>query len=211
VPKPYEKFGREALPAPKSLNDRQLTHVCEQGLRGLRFLKECKPYLLEARARYKKSGRRVPVPGQPTWTEWVEGVSGYSIRTIQLLLQEPGNTSRKKPSAKNSPGQGDTSVAAPATPGTPESPTADAEPIVQLGAVSLAELEEQKYLREIAPIRVTLVFSRADQKLFDTYVTALFAPFRSAIPETDNAQIIKSHIVLEALRREFETREQIAA
>jgi hypothetical protein len=77
--------------------------------------------------------------------------------------------------------------------------------------VSLAELEEQKYLREIAPIRVTLVFSRADQKLFDTYVTALFSPFRSAIPETDNAQIIKSHIVLEALRREFETCAQVAA
>lgn len=219
VPVANGKFGREALPDPKSLNDWQLTHVCEQGLRALRLTRECKPYLLEARARYKKPGRRVPVPGQPTWTEWVERVSGYSVRTIQLLLQESGKSGRKrggrKPDENFSRGSGENEggvdVAAAATPGKPENTTANTEPIVQLGAVSLVELEEQKSLREIAPIRVTLVFSRADQKLFDTYVTALFAPFRLAIPETDNAQIIKSRIVLEALRREFEARAQVAA
>jgi hypothetical protein len=214
-----KRFGRGALPDPESLNDWQLTQVCEQGLRVFRLTKDCIPYLREARSRYTKRGRRVPVEGKPTWTEWVESISGYSVRTIQLLLQEPRKSGQKqgvkKPGENNSSGSVGNArgagVTAAATPGTPENPTAAAEPIVQLGAVSLVELEGQKYLREIAPVRVTLVFSRVDLKLFDTYITSLFAPFRSVIPETDNAQIIKSHIVLEALRREFEACAQAAA
>jgi len=32
----------------------------------------------------------VPVPGKPTWTEWVKRALGVNIRTVQLWLKEPG-------------------------------------------------------------------------------------------------------------------------
>ena len=85
------------------------------------------------------------------------------------------------------------------------------EPIVQLGAVNLDELAEQRHLVEISPVRVTLAYSRPDKSLFETYITGLYTPFRSVIPETDNEQILKSQIVLEALRRAFESCAQVAA
>jgi hypothetical protein len=40
------------------------------------------PYLQEARARYAHPGRRVPVPGQPTFTEWIRKNLGISDRHV---------------------------------------------------------------------------------------------------------------------------------
>ena len=53
----------------KTMDDDELLFRCEEGFRDLR---EVVPYLREARDRFAQPGRRVPVPGNPTWTEWVE-------------------------------------------------------------------------------------------------------------------------------------------
>ena len=47
------------------------------------------PYLKVARERFSKPGQRLPIAGNPTWTEWVEKNLGVSIRTVQRLLAEP--------------------------------------------------------------------------------------------------------------------------
>ena len=38
-----------------------------------KILRDILPYLAEARRRFAQPGRRVPVPGRPTWGEWVQG------------------------------------------------------------------------------------------------------------------------------------------
>src|SRR6266404_5105858 len=47
------------------------------------------PYLREARDRFTQPGRRLPLPDQPTWPEWVETRLGVGIRRVQQLLAEP--------------------------------------------------------------------------------------------------------------------------
>lgn len=47
------------------------------------------PFLREARDRFARPGRRVPVAGEPTWTEWVEQNLGVTVRRVQQLLREP--------------------------------------------------------------------------------------------------------------------------
>ncbi|MGA2875725.1 MAG: hypothetical protein ABSE82_09325 [Nitrososphaerales archaeon] len=69
----------------RTLPDSELIERC---MRGFGKLKEIIPYLREARKRFAKPGRRVPVAGQPTWTEWVEKSLGVTIRTVQRLLSE---------------------------------------------------------------------------------------------------------------------------
>lgn len=91
---------KDFLPAEdlaKTLTDAELVERCMQGFRKL---KEIVPYLREARERFAKPGRRVPVAGNPTWTEWVTQNLGVTIRTVQRLLQE------RKPHDKTSLGQG---------------------------------------------------------------------------------------------------------
>jgi DNA (cytosine-5)-methyltransferase 1 len=80
----------DALPAaelvhPETLTDAELIEKCVQGFRGLR---ETIPYLREARSRFAQPGRRVPVPGNPTWTEWVETNLNVTVRRVQQLLSE---------------------------------------------------------------------------------------------------------------------------
>lgn len=80
----------DALPAaelvhPETLTDAELVEKCVQGFRGLR---ETIPYLREARDRFSQPGRRVPVPGNPTWTEWVEANLNVTVRRVQQLLSE---------------------------------------------------------------------------------------------------------------------------
>jgi hypothetical protein len=70
----------------KTLSDSELVERCVQGFRKL---KETAPYLREARDRFAQPGRRVPVPGNPTWTEWVEQNLGVTVRRVQQLLSEP--------------------------------------------------------------------------------------------------------------------------
>ena len=69
----------------KTLSDSELVEKCMQGFRSLR---EIAPYLREARDRFAQPGRRVPVPGSPTWTEWVETNLHRTVRRVQQLLSE---------------------------------------------------------------------------------------------------------------------------
>lgn len=67
----------------KALSDSELVEKCVQGFRDLR---EALPYLREARNRFAQPGRRVPVPGNPTWTEWVNNNLHVTVRRVQQLL-----------------------------------------------------------------------------------------------------------------------------
>jgi len=69
----------------KALSDSELVEKCVQGFRDLR---EAIPYLREARQRFAQPGRRVPVPGNPTWTEWVHNNLHVTVRRVQQLLSE---------------------------------------------------------------------------------------------------------------------------
>lgn len=69
----------------KTLTDPELLERCVLGFRKLR---EIVPYLREARERFSQPGRRVPVPGNPTWSEWVEAYVGVTVRRVQQLLSE---------------------------------------------------------------------------------------------------------------------------
>ena len=69
----------------KMMDDEELLFRCEDGFRDLR---EIIPYLREARDRFAQPGRRVPVPGNPTWTEWVETNLHLTLRRVQQILSE---------------------------------------------------------------------------------------------------------------------------
>ncbi len=84
-----EGTAQHVMPRPdpaqhaKMLDDEELIERCVQGFCELR---EIIPYLREARARWAQPGRRVPVPGKPTWTEWVETNLHVTVRRVQQLL-----------------------------------------------------------------------------------------------------------------------------
>jgi DNA (cytosine-5)-methyltransferase 1 len=91
----------------KTLTDSELVERC---VRGFRKLKEIIPYLREARERFAKPGRRVPVAGSPTWTEWVEQSLGVSVRRVQQLLREamePGEIVSRGPKQPRKLAKGD--------------------------------------------------------------------------------------------------------
>ena len=69
----------------KTLSDPELVEKCVQGFCELR---EIIPYLREARDRWAQPGRRVPIPGNSTWTEWVETNLHRTVRRVQQLLSE---------------------------------------------------------------------------------------------------------------------------
>jgi hypothetical protein len=73
----------------KKLTNAELVERCVQGFRKL---KEIVPYLREARERFAQQGRRVPVPGNPTWTEWVEANLGVTVRRVNQLLRMTDGT-----------------------------------------------------------------------------------------------------------------------
>src|SRR5208283_4455236 len=88
--KPADDFVR-------TLSDAELVDKCVQGFRKLR---ELIPYLREARRRWAQPGRRVPVPGRPSWTEWITQNLHVTPRRVQQLLNEPSEISshgRKAP------------------------------------------------------------------------------------------------------------------
>ena len=76
---PAEDFAR-------TLTDAELIEKCVQGFCKL---KEIVPYLREARERFAQQGRRVPVPGKPTWREWIEQNLGVTVRRVNQLLRMP--------------------------------------------------------------------------------------------------------------------------
>ena len=69
-----------------------------------RFSEFCtiyRPYILEARDRFKQKSRRVPVEGNPTWTEFVKQTFGVTVRYVRLLLQEHSRPDRKSATSKS--------------------------------------------------------------------------------------------------------------
>jgi hypothetical protein len=76
-----------------SLSDQDLIAKVTSTLHNLR---DNLPYLRVARDRFAKPGQRVPVPGNPTWTEWVTTNLGKSVRTVQRWLEHPKPKPEKK-------------------------------------------------------------------------------------------------------------------
>jgi hypothetical protein len=80
--------GKHLLPADnfaRTLSDAELVDKCVQGFKKLR---ELIPYLREARRRWAQQGRQVPVPGRPSWTEWITQNLHVTPRRVQQLLSE---------------------------------------------------------------------------------------------------------------------------
>lgn len=73
-----------------------LTHLKTQ-LGGLqRKIEENRPYLLEAHSRFSQQGRRNPIPGFPSWSEWVRIELHVNIRTVQRWLAPPKEETETK-------------------------------------------------------------------------------------------------------------------
>ena len=88
----------------RTLSDTELLDRCVQGFRKLRDLI---PYLREARRRWAQPGRRVPVPGRPTWTQWITQNLRVTPRRVQQLLSEPSEISSQGQKAPRRLGKGD--------------------------------------------------------------------------------------------------------
>jgi hypothetical protein len=80
----------------RTLSDSELVDKCVQGFKKLR---ELIPYLREARRRWAQPGRRVPVPGRPSWTEWITQNLHVTPRRVRQLLSEPAEVSAASPKA----------------------------------------------------------------------------------------------------------------
>jgi len=95
--KPADDFVR-------TLSDVELVDRCVQGFKKLR---ELIPYLREARRRWTQPGRRVPVPGRPSWTEWITQNLHVTPRRVQQLLTEPSEISSQSQKVSRRLGKGD--------------------------------------------------------------------------------------------------------
>jgi hypothetical protein len=95
--KPADDFVR-------TLSDEELVGKCVQGFKKLR---ELIPYLREARRRWAQPGRRVPVPGRPTWTQWITQNLRVTPRRVQQLLSEPSEISSQGQKTPPRLGKGD--------------------------------------------------------------------------------------------------------
>ena len=74
----------------EGMTDTELTYHVESKLRPVgESLRSTIPYIREAHERFAHPGRRVPVPGQPTFTEWIRQNLGISARHVRRLLAEP--------------------------------------------------------------------------------------------------------------------------
>lgn len=83
----------------RTLSDAELLEKCVQGFKKLR---ELIPYLREARRRWAQQGRQVPVPGRPSWTEWITQNLHVTPRRVQQLLSEHCEISSQR---QKSPGR----------------------------------------------------------------------------------------------------------
>lgn len=88
----------------RTLSDAELVDKCVQGFKKLR---ELIPYLREARRRWAQPGRRVPVPGRPSWTEWITHNLHVTPRRVQQLLNEPSEISSRGQKAPGRLSKGD--------------------------------------------------------------------------------------------------------
>ena len=95
--KPADDFVR-------TLSDTELLDRCVQGFKRIRDLI---PFLREARRRWAQPGRRVPVPGRPSWTEWITQNLHVTPRRVQQLLNEPSEISSQSQKVPRRLGKGD--------------------------------------------------------------------------------------------------------
>jgi hypothetical protein len=89
------------LVSPTDMSDGELLDHLQTNLFGplKRRLRDHLPYLMEARERFAQPGRRVPVKGNPTWTEFCEQELGVGVRNVQKLLadgKKPRTETKKK-------------------------------------------------------------------------------------------------------------------
>jgi hypothetical protein len=71
----------------ESMTDEELAGYVENKLKPLgETLRRNIAYIREARDRFAHPGRRVPVPGQPTFTQWIKQNLGISDRHVRRLL-----------------------------------------------------------------------------------------------------------------------------
>lgn len=68
------------------------TELLEHLQKSFRTIRDSSPYLREARDRFAAPGRRLPVPGRPTWSQWVQANLHVNIRTVQRWLAAPGES-----------------------------------------------------------------------------------------------------------------------
>jgi hypothetical protein len=80
------------------MTDEELVRHVESRLRPVgKELRSIIPYIQEAHARYAHPGRRVPVLGRPTFTQWIRqnlGVSDRHVRRLLAAANEPTDRSR---------------------------------------------------------------------------------------------------------------------
>jgi hypothetical protein len=83
----------------ESMTDEELVRHVESRLRPVgRSLRNLIPYIQEAHARYAHPGRRVPVPGEPTFGEWIRqnlGVSDRHVRRLLAAAREPTDSAQE--------------------------------------------------------------------------------------------------------------------
>jgi hypothetical protein len=126
-----------------------------------------------------------------------------SLRPIKTKVPESGTFATEPPHA--SVGESDNADVVPSAVSTKSGRKR------RLGFVDENELDNQRQQIASAPVRVMLVYSRAERAVFDKYVVALFTPLRAAFPAVEDERRVLSLIVLEALRRAYNECSQGAA
>lgn len=84
----------------ENMTDAELVGHVESRLRLVgENLRNLVPYLREARDRYAQPGRRFPLPGQPSFSEWVRQTLGISPRHVRRLLAAERESTDRSPEA----------------------------------------------------------------------------------------------------------------
>jgi AraC-like DNA-binding protein len=83
VPVSYDDQKKHAA----NLSDEQLCDLLEGTFAHTkRVIAYNLPYLAEAQARFMQRGRRISIPGRPSWSEWISTNLGISDRHVRRLL-----------------------------------------------------------------------------------------------------------------------------
>jgi hypothetical protein len=90
VPQGFALSESEKKRHAEGMTDEELALHVESKLRPVgETLRHNIAYIREARERFAHPGRRVPVPGRPTFTEWIRQNLGISARHVRRLLAGP--------------------------------------------------------------------------------------------------------------------------